>query len=82
MELHGPVFFPPLQSFKVFLQYEMVIIISDFSVESAVISKQSHTGTWRDVLWKVININQKEQWAKDSTLEYRIRVMPGKIATF
>ena len=54
------------QSVKIFLENVMIIDGIDFSVHNCIVSMQTYV--WLDILFDVINVEEKQRWAKDRAL--------------
>ena len=58
---HAPLLFPPRQTIKILLQLFTVKLEFYLSIQFTVI--RGEPGWWLDTVWKVIYINEKQQWS-------------------
>ena len=66
VELHTPFPCPASQLIYIFMKFQCVLFILNFSEANTVIRKESYF--WINVCWDIINVQRKQQGTKDSTL--------------
>ena len=68
VEFHFVVCFPCLECVQVFLEDGLVFFGADLSVEEAVVCKESNEGAGREVGADVVDVDEEEEGAEDSSL--------------
>ena len=68
LEGHAPAGGPVVEIIKVLLKNGLVVHILDLLIHEAVICEESDAGTFGDLWWHIVNIDQEKQWSEDRSL--------------